>query len=158
MPTAVADWMLTYPVPDVCHDQLADICARAMGFISLQLKQQFFAWKQAEAFYRTAENAGGAVRLLQGHQLGRLPLQASTDHRFLAWASKPGENEQVGGYRDFDTRLNQDKNLKMEPAVVEYLQPVVHVDEQGIQRHIPRGMIMHYPRAGYSVWKDIGTE
>lgn len=132
-----------------------------MGFISLRMKRRFFAWKQAEAFYRTAENAKSAVRLLQGLQLGRLPLQASTDGRFLAWAGKPAENEQMDGYNDFDTRLNQDRSLRAEPtepAVVEYVQPVVLVDEWGIQRHMSRGTMMHYPRAGYSVWKERSSD
>lgn len=125
-----------------------------MGFISLRLKLRFFPWKQAEAFYSTAENAQSAVRLLNGLQLGKLPLQASIDGRFLAWISKPEAHERPGGHYRFGNRLNQDQSLQAEQAVVEYMQPVVHVDERGIQRHMSRGLIMHYPQAGYSLWEE----
>lgn len=122
-----------------------------MGFVGLSLKQRFFPWKQAEAFYRTRENSESAVRLLHGLQLGNLPLQASTDSRYLAWISKPEDQERAGGHFRFSDRLNRSRDLEDETGIMEHLQPVVRVDEHGIQRHMPRGNITHYPQAGYSL-------
>lgn len=134
------------------HDQLVRICSQAVGLISLRLGRRSFPWKQAEAFYSTAENAQSAVRLLHGLQLGKLPLQASIDSRFLAWISKTEKHKRPGGHYRFGNRPNQNQSLREEQAVVEYMQPVVHVDERGIQRHMSRGSIMHYPQSGYSLW------